>query len=336
MKEHKNTSQQTDLIFHLGYDKCASSTLQDSVFPQTKGYLGAGLNTPLKHKFAKTFQALAPCGPSIVGSIKQARIWAEQVYNIKQSEFPEVNRLILSSEFYIMNNIFKTRPIIPFLKKINDQVWHHGEIKIIVIIRNQAEKLASLYAQSSIANPNASQADFEKFCVGDVRRFYENMNYSKCIEELHEAFGKDKVCVLLMEDIGKIEFWEKLKQFSDLAEFNPGDMVKGKKVNQRKLSKNIWKLQNYSNDTRAKYKVNNYFKFFWPAFIAATTRKKAFELSKSLLKKLYSDKKNKSAQHQESIYLSEAVKSAIQKHYKDSNQKLSDLLDRDLKSLGYL
>jgi len=162
------------------------------------------------------------------------------------------------------------------------------------------------------------------------------MNYSKCIEELHEAFGKDKVCVLLMEDIGKVEFWEKLKQFSDLAEFNPEDMVKGKKVNQRKLNKNTWKLQDYNNDTRAKYKVNNYFKFFWPAFIAAKPRKKAFELSKSLLKKLYCDKKNKSAQHEESIYLSEGVKSAIQKHYKDSNKKLGKLLSRDLSSLGYL
>jgi hypothetical protein len=83
MVEHKNTSQQTDLIFYLGYDKCASSTHQDVVFPQTKGYLGSGLNTPLKHKFAKKFQALAPCGPSVVGSIKQANIWANEVYYVK-------------------------------------------------------------------------------------------------------------------------------------------------------------------------------------------------------------------------------------------------------------
>jgi hypothetical protein len=110
-----------------------------------------------------------------------------------------------------MNNSFKTRPIITFFKKINGQVWHYVEIK--AIIRNQAEKLASLYAQNSIVKSNASQADFEKFCKVDVKRFYENMNYSKCIEELHEAFGEDKVCILLMEDIDKIEFWEKLKQF---------------------------------------------------------------------------------------------------------------------------
>jgi hypothetical protein len=139
-----------------------------------------------------------------------------------------------------------------------------------------------------------------------------------------------------MEDIGKIEFWEKLKQFSDLVEFNPKDMVKGEKVNQRKLSKNIWKLQDYNNDTIAKYKVNNYFNFFWSAFIAPKPRQKAFEFSKSILKKFYTDKKSKSAQNEEQIYLSDEVKSTIQKHYKVSNQKLHEILGRDLTSLGYL
>jgi len=42
---------------------------------------------------------------------------------------------------------------------------------VIIIIRNQAEKLASLYAQSSIANPNSSQIDFERFCKVDIKRF---------------------------------------------------------------------------------------------------------------------------------------------------------------------
>jgi len=133
------TTKKTDIIFHIGYGKCASSTLQNAIFPLTKGYLGTGKNTSSKHQFSKKFQALAPCGPSIVGSIKQAKTWAKQVFDLKQKEFPDVDRLIVSSEFFLFNNIFKNRPIIPFLKQFDDTIWNHGEIKILIIIRNQAE-----------------------------------------------------------------------------------------------------------------------------------------------------------------------------------------------------
>jgi hypothetical protein len=108
-----------------------------------------------------------------------------------------------------MNNIFKIRPIIPFLKQFDETIWNHGEIKILIIIRNQADRLASAYARKSIANSNASQVDFERSYKSNLKNYFENMNYSKCIEELHENFGKEKICVLLMEDISKIEFWQK-------------------------------------------------------------------------------------------------------------------------------
>lgn len=196
--------------------------------------------------------------------------------------------------------------------------------------------MASAYAQKSRVNPNASQVDFERSCKSNLKNYFENMNYSKCIEELYESFGKEKVCILLMEDISKIEFWEKLKQFCDLPEFNPQSMVKGEKVNQRKLSKNMWKLQEYNKDVRSKNKVNNYLKFFWPAYLAKNQREKISNHSRVLLSKLYSDKKNKFFEDETGIFLSDNVKNSVREHYADSNQKLSELLNRDLTGLGYL
>jgi hypothetical protein len=114
----KITNKKTYIIFHLGYNKCASPTLQDVVFPITMCYLGKGVNTSPEHEFAKKFEALAQCGPSIVGSIKQAKIWAKQVFNLKQKEFPDADRLIVSSEFFLFNNILKNRPIKLFFKNL--------------------------------------------------------------------------------------------------------------------------------------------------------------------------------------------------------------------------
>jgi hypothetical protein len=50
----KITTKKIDIFFHLGWDKCPYSTLQDVVFPLTSWYLGAKKNTyktPLCKKF---------------------------------------------------------------------------------------------------------------------------------------------------------------------------------------------------------------------------------------------------------------------------------------------
>jgi hypothetical protein len=332
----KKATNKTDIIFHLGYGKCASSTLQESVFPLTRGYLGAGKNSLTKHRFAKKFQAFSPCGPKITGNLKESKKWANQVIKFKQEEYSDVDRLIISDEFLIMNNFFKNRPIIPFLKKFDDTIWNHGEIKILIIIRNQADKLASGYAQSSIINPKASQADFERFIKSRLKDYFENMNYSKCIEELYKNFGKKKVCVLLMEDISDIHFWEKLKIFADLTEFNPQSMFNESQVNKRRLSKNTWQLREYNKDIRSKYKVNNYFKFFWPAYLATNQRQKVKNKAIVLLSKLYGRNKNKLSETETDIFLSDNVKNTVKEYYQESNQKLGKLLKRDLSKLGYL
>ena len=107
----------TDIIFHIGFPKCASSTLQNIVFPQTKGYLGAGTKVPEKFRYAKKFQDLSPSGPSITSSLTEAKKWSKQILQLKSEEFPNINRLILSSEAYIMPNMLSNKPIIPFIKK---------------------------------------------------------------------------------------------------------------------------------------------------------------------------------------------------------------------------
>lgn len=327
-----------DLIFHLGYPKCASTTLQDIVFPLTKGYSGSGIGRQKNDHYANDFKALSPCGPSITSSLKQAKNWSQKVIKFRENEFPEINRLILSSEYYIIHNILKIRPIIPFLKKFREKIWSYGDVKIIIIIRNQADRIASLYAENSTVDPKASQKGFEKKCrsMTKSRRSIEKMDYFKCIDELYQAFGRDKVCVLLMEDINKIEFWLKLKNFADLPEFNPHDMLKGAKANAKRAGANKWKIQDYDYEKRARITVNKYFDFFWPEYITPEIRIRVKKFFKTMLKTFYAKKRDEKIQNEKTIYLSDNVKESIMKSYQEPNKKLSKLLDRDLKSLGYL
>jgi hypothetical protein len=94
----------------------------------------------------------------------------------------------------------------------------------------------------------------------------------------------------------------KKKDFADLDEFNPQSMLNESQVNKRRISKNTWQLQEYNKDVRSKYKVNNYFKFFWPAYLATNQRKKVSNHSRVLHSKLYTDKKNKFSENETSIF----------------------------------
>ena len=86
---------------------------------------------------------------------------------------------------------------------------------------------------------------------------------------------------------------------------------------------------------RSKYKVNNYFKFFWPAYLATNQREKVKANAIVLLSKLYSRNKNKLSETETDIFLSDNMKKTVKEYYQESNQKLGKLLKRDLSKLIY-
>lgn len=150
IKKKRNMKQNNlDLIFHIGYSKCASSTLQNSVFPKTNGYLGDKKGM-MEMNYARLFKKISPSGLKFNGNMKRAKKIADDIFSLAQKDKKEMDRMILSHEGFIKDNLISTRPIIPFLKEFNNKVWHHGKIKVILIIRNQADRIASSYAQQSI------------------------------------------------------------------------------------------------------------------------------------------------------------------------------------------
>jgi len=60
----------------------------------------------------------------------------KKVIDIDKQNWPEIDRIIASSEMYSANNKLKNRPIIPFLKYFAEQIWTEGEVKVIMVIQN--------------------------------------------------------------------------------------------------------------------------------------------------------------------------------------------------------
>lgn len=209
-----------EIIIHIGFAKCASTTLQNLVFKGEEGYLGTHQELKKADNYGKQFKASTPVGPRQWSDFRQIRKWVEEV---KQKHDHTVERFLLSDEMLTNKNKFNNRPIIPFLKKFSNEIWVDGPVKVILILRNHAERMASSYAQVANINPFASQADFEKHISRTLHKGHAQ-DYSKWVGELYEVLGQENVLILLMEEIGEISFWEQLNTFRRLTQFQPSSI----------------------------------------------------------------------------------------------------------------
>lgn len=332
-----------DLIFHIGFPKCASTTLQHQVFNKyAPNYLGTARDIPKAENYAKQFQRFAPIGVKVKGDLKLAKRWANDVIeSIAQKGGPDSTKtLVASSELFTNWNKLKDRPIIGFLKKFSDEIWTHGDVKIVVVIRNPMGKLASGYAQVSNSNLHASQKNFEKNIKGSIQknsRDLRHFNYSKWIKELHENFGKNNVCVLMMEEIGQLNFWKELKEFCCLDDFDPKQMIKGKETSTRRTSKYTWQLRPFDADFKAKVLAQKVFGLLWPHHISPKRRDKTIRRFRGLFthyyKMRYTQKLKESRNSQ--LVLTDDLQKKIKDYYKPETEQLSQILGRDLSKYGY-
>ena len=70
--------------------------------------------------------------------------------------------LSVSNEVLSAASRFSDRPILSVLSILKNQFWREGEIRAVIVLRNQAARLASGYAQGSLRRWNPGQQDFER------------------------------------------------------------------------------------------------------------------------------------------------------------------------------
>jgi hypothetical protein len=329
----------SELIFHIGLGKCASSTIQNNILKDQPGYLGTARGMG-NDNFAKLFQKFSPVDVRIYGSLERARSWAEKVKEIQSKKNPNLARYIVSSEIFTQPNRIHNRPIIPFLKEFSDKVWYNeGKVKILLILRNQPDKLASSYAQRSGKIFGASQEDFENEINAMIRKNDAKINWSLWVEELYQAFGRENVCVLLMEEINSVKFWEEFRDFMKLENFDPQQMIvkDSKRSNVRSSGENVWKLRPLEIDDKSKKIANRVVEFLGASkshYHAQTTMHKAVRNVSNTLYSIH-PKQMKERNRGAEIKMTSELRERILDYCRPFNKRLSELLSRDLSKVGY-
>jgi len=267
--------------------------------------------------------------------------WADKVRQKRDENWPGIARLILSLETLSAASRLSDRPFLKILSIMKDQLWDEGRIKVVLILRSQAARLASNYAQTSQTNWRAGQSDFERSLQQALNNDRKSrlLDYSKWVEDLHALLGKENVCVLLLEDSKTAAFWQKLSAFCELEEFDSEKMVaaESEQKNIRRKAADRWKLSEMDAHLTARATVDKWYNFLWPGKIMISARDGFKEHSVKMLQAYFERRSEKTtfAKRDPEITLSPEAKRIIEDKCGSANDRLASLLGRDLKSLGY-
>lgn len=331
----------TDLIFHIGLAKCASGTLQQSAFRHEDGYLGTAPGIGPELNLAKQLQNVAPFNGRQTTSKRGIRQWTDRLRIAHEELSPGIDRLILSNEVLSSASRLSDRPILKVLALLRHRFWTHGEIKVVLVLRNQAARLASSYAQGTSSRFDPGQADFEHTVEKYLKspRNLRLFDYSRWVEGLQSILGPENTCILLLEESRTLEFWQSLSDFCRLEHFEPHAMVSEdtNTKNKRSRSAEHWSISEFDPALRAKVTADKWLNATWPVNRHPQLRNRLRRQAISRLEQRYIRKAGQMSREkrEKEFHLSPRVMETIRACCGPYNDQLARQLDRDLQPLGY-
>lgn len=331
--------------------------IQKILLSEIPGYLGTYSKIDYGKDYVEEFRNIAPVHPFLHSNDEEINQWIDSIIEYMQSNWPDINRLIISEEnlsarkyenglekWGLLNgniqhhdvpqNDMINRPIIPFISKLANTKWKHGKTKVFIVLRNQSDWLGSIYAQQSKFIKNATQKNFESSINNILDNNIDLLNWSKWVEDLYDSLGSDNVCVLLMEEMGTREYWEKFIKFIGIKNLEPDNMIKliNKKENVRRVKEDVWKLQKWhaiSGSTRRLIKNK------WNPNNKPHLRLISMNLAKCLFVLDYPARFLIEGKRDKKISISSELKLKIKNKCKGGNEKLARLLGKNIEEYGY-
>lgn len=217
----------SDIYFHIGLYKTASSYLQWEVFP-TVGALGTGpqsaAGNALKKEMVHLFRRRSPT----VWRTRRGQRAATRIAELASVSGP----VLYSHESLYHGKIFQQQPkrlglcdpVHFFATHLNAFARHawgsRGRVGCLLFVRNQPDWLASMYAQFSDKIRGSGQDDFEQrihtLLHEPLLYGAQAIDYDHWCNRLGQALGYERVLPLLYERIEEPETWSQVTKFTGL------------------------------------------------------------------------------------------------------------------------
>lgn len=266
-----------------------------------------------------------------------ARAWWQEFDNTTELMTPGVSGFVYSEERIAAPLIgpktprvgrgISMHPAAAFLRAILDSSTRNLDVRVVVVLRNQATMLASHYAQTSKNLPFAGQRSFERH----VRRVLKRPGYLGCmsldwdrmVSDLSTVVGPDRVQALLFEELDSDRFWADL---ASVLQIGPIDRElrlapqPGQENRRSTRDRNGWEL----SALRPGKEVSIAMRKHRVRFARRVVRRALCELERYVVRR-----------HRGEIVLSDRLRNEVAATYRSSNERLGERLGRDLGALGY-
>lgn len=160
---------------------------------------------------------------------------------------------------------------------------------------------------------------------------------TKLVTGLSGAVGAESTCVLLLEEMDTLDFWQRLIQFSGAQGLSADAVMQGLSFENRKtLKNNIWAIRTPTSEIASREFANTLLTWTWPAHRSPKIRSiasKALMRSHGFYRKLLHSRETMRA---DSFTLTEALEEYIKGSFRIGNESLAKLMSKDLRRCGYL
>lgn len=323
----------TDLVFHLGLTKTASSFMQRRIFNGKMNTLENAIEWQDDRVEAKAFKECFRNNSPF--------FWRRDGAGDRffQDKGGNGRNVIISHESLYEHVPFNDREepgnivcepylVSARLKEIADNVWNQrGAVKALFFFRKQSEWLPSIYAHVCYRLKKPSQEDFDqrvRDLLSGQSSLAHAVDYSLLVEQLSANLGREAVLALPYEALHEEDTWARLREFTGIDDLGSGVDLTKRDVNVKKLpGEKDWRLSGKAQTRNA----NTFISPLRPLIHSVTSAEQRQRVKSALQRTIRMEDQR--------IAIDDDLASEVLRFYEDSNRRLASMIDIELSRYGY-